>query len=98
MMPEHLASIMSDIAQKYQATFSELVGDALLEHNFPTIHMVGRASAHEPRLLELNWGDASAPKLCLVGKGVCFDSGGLDLKPSAGMRLMKKDMGALHML
>ncbi len=93
MMPEQLSMAMQTLAREYDAQFSEIVGDALLAENFPTIHMVGRASDHAPRLLELNWGDESAPKLCLVGKGVCFDSGGLDLKPTAGMRLMKKDMG-----
>lgn len=99
MMPQHLSEVMQTLAAKYDAQFSEVVGDELLAQNFPTIHMVGRASDHLPRLLELNWGDQSAPKLCLVGKGVCFDSGGLDLKPSAGMRLMKKDMGgAAHVL
>jgi leucyl aminopeptidase len=99
MMPEQLSSQMQDLASEFGAEFSEIVGDELLNQNFPTIHMVGRASVHEPRLLELNWGEESAPKLTLVGKGVCFDSGGLDLKPSAGMRLMKKDMGgAAHVL
>ena len=99
MMPEQLSAAMQTLAHEYHAQFSEIVGDQLLEKNFPTIHMVGRASDHAPRLLELNWGDESAPKLALVGKGVCFDSGGLDLKPSAGMRLMKKDMGgAAHVL
>lgn len=99
MMPQHLSAIMQTLADEYGAQFSEIVGDKLLDENFPTIHMVGRASVHEPRLLELNWGDESAPSLCLVGKGVCFDSGGLDLKPSSGMRLMKKDMGgAAHVL
>ena len=99
MMPEHLSVVMQELAREYHAQFSEIVGDELLNESFPTIHMVGRASDHEPRLLELNWGDKSAPKLTLVGKGVCFDSGGLDLKPSAGMRLMKKDMGdAAHVL
>ena len=99
MMPEHLSLTMQALASDFGAQFSEIVGDELLDENFPTIHMVGRASEHAPRLLELNWGDESAPKLCLVGKGVCFDSGGLDLKPSSGMRLMKKDMGgAAHVL
>lgn len=99
MMPEHLSVAMQTLAREYEAQFIEIVGDELLNENFPTIHMVGRASDHAPRLLELNWGDESAPKLCLVGKGVCFDSGGLDLKPTAGMRLMKKDMGgAAHVL
>lgn len=99
MMPEHLSAVMQTLAVEYNAQFTEIVGDELLNENFPTIHMVGRASEHAPRLLELNWGDESAPKLCLVGKGVCFDSGGLNLKPAAGMRLMKKDMGgAAHVL
>jgi len=99
MMPEHLATTMKALAVEHDAHFSEIVGDALLAENYPTIHMVGRASVHEPRLLDLTWGDATAPKLTLVGKGVCFDSGGLDLKPAAGMRLMKKDMGgAAHVL
>lgn len=99
MMPEQLSSAMEALASEFQAQFSEIVGDELLKQNFPTIHMVGRASTHAPRLLELNWGDESAPKVCLVGKGVCFDSGGLDLKPAVGMRLMKKDMGgAAHVL
>ena len=99
MMPENLSITMQTLAREYNAQFSEIVGDELLNENFPTIHMVGRASEHAPRLLELNWGDESEPKLCLVGKGVCFDSGGLNLKPAAGMRLMKKDMGgAAHAL
>ncbi len=99
MMPEQLSKTMQTLASEFDAQFSEIVGDDLLSENFPTIHMVGRASEHAPRLLELNWGDESAPKLCLVGKGVCFDSGGLDLKPSSGMRLMKKDMGgAAHVI
>ncbi len=68
-------------------------GDALLDENFPAIHTVGRASDRAPRLIDLIWGDVDAPKLTLVGKGVCFDTGGLDLKPAAGMALMKKDLG-----
>ncbi|MFT7418469.1 MAG: leucyl aminopeptidase [Reinekea sp.] len=99
MMPQHLASLMTTMATEFDADFSQLVGDELLAHNYPTIHMVGRASEHAPRLLDLSWGDPSHPKLTVVGKGVCFDSGGLDLKSAAGMRLMKKDMGgAAHAL
>ena len=99
MMPENLSEVMQKLASENNAVFSEIVGDDLLDQNFPTVHMVGRASCHAPRLLELTWGKESAPKLTLVGKGVCFDSGGLDLKPSSGMRLMKKDMGgAAHVL
>ena len=74
-------------------------GDALLERNYPTIHAVGRASVNAPRLIDLRWGRADAPKVTLVGKGVCFDTGGLDLKPAAGMLRMKKDMGgAAHVI
>src|SRR4029077_1861756 len=69
------------------------VGDELLTENFPLIHAVGRAAAKSPRLIELRWGDAKNPKVTLVGKGVCFDTGGLDIKPSSGMLNMKKDMG-----
>lgn len=99
MMPEHLAQTMSDLAEQFGADMSQLIGDELLEHNYPTIHAVGRASCHKPRLLDLTWGDEKHPKVTLVGKGVCFDSGGLDLKPKVGMRNMKKDMGgAAHVI
>ncbi|MGB1291002.1 MAG: leucyl aminopeptidase family protein, partial [Pseudoalteromonas sp.] len=84
MMPQHLSQVMADLATTYQGEFSEWVGDELLEQNYPTIHMVGRASENKPRLLDLKWGDKNAPLVTLVGKGVCFDSGGLDLKPSSG--------------
>ena len=70
-----------------------IVGDDLLEQNFPMIHAVGRAAAEAPRLLDLTWGRAGDPKITLVGKGVTFDTGGLDIKPRSGMLLMKKDMG-----
>ncbi|OHU85322.1 MULTISPECIES: leucyl aminopeptidase family protein [Pseudoalteromonas] len=99
MMPQHLAETMSELAERFDGKFTQLIGDELLEHNYPTIHMVGRASDNKPRLLDLVWGDDSHPKLTLVGKGVCFDSGGLDLKPASGMRNMKKDMGgAAHVI
>ncbi|KPH63457.1 cytochrome C oxidase subunit II [Pseudoalteromonas porphyrae] len=99
MMPQHLSQVMADLAQTYEGEFSEWVGDELLEQNYPTIHMVGRASENKPRLLDLHWGKKDAPLITLVGKGVCFDSGGLDLKPSSGMRNMKKDMGgAAHVI
>ncbi|MFC3034770.1 leucyl aminopeptidase family protein [Pseudoalteromonas fenneropenaei] len=99
MMPQHLAETMEELAERFGGQFSQLIGDELLEHNYPTIHLVGRASDNKPRLLDLRWGDENAPKLTLVGKGVCFDSGGLDLKPAAGMRNMKKDMGgAAHVI
>jgi leucyl aminopeptidase len=75
-----------------------IVGERLLAENYPTIHAVGRASLRAPRLVDIVWGEESAPKVTLVGKGVCFDSGGLDLKPSSGMRLMKKDMGGAAIL
>lgn len=93
LMPEHLAEAAQALSQEFGATFEQTVGDDLLAHNFPVIHAVGRASVHPPRLLDLRWGDPVHPKITLLGKGVCFDSGGLDLKPSSGMRLMKKDMG-----
>ncbi len=99
MMPQHISQQMQKLANEFGAHFSEVVGDDLLIENYPTIHMVGRASEHAPRLLDMSWGDDADPKLTLVGKGVCFDSGGLDLKPASGMRLMKKDMGgAAHVL
>ena len=99
MMPEQLAQAVADVANTYSAEFSQLTGAELLENNYPTVHAVGRASSNEPRLLDMHWGDPAHPKLTLVGKGVCFDSGGLDLKSANGMRLMKKDMGgAAHAL
>ena len=93
MGPEDMADVMAQLARSHHAEFKQWVGEELLTHNFPAIHAVGRASATPPRLLSLIWGDASHPKVTLVGKGVCFDSGGLDLKSSSNMRLMKKDMG-----
>ena len=99
MMPQHLGETMESLAAEFGAKVTQIVGDDLLTHNYPTIHMVGRASHNAPRLIDLTWGDEDAPKVTLVGKGVCFDSGGLDLKPGAGMRLMKKDMGgAAHVI
>lgn len=99
MMPEDLADVSSALAEQYGGSFSQIVGDELLATNYPTIHAVGRASVHQPRLLDIRWGRQGAPKVTLVGKGVCFDSGGLDVKPAAGMRHMKKDMGgAAHVL
>jgi len=99
MMPENLSEHMQALAQQFGGEFTEVVGDDLLTQNYPTIHAVGRASVHAPRLLDLRWGDQQAPKVTLVGKGVCFDSGGLNLKPGNFMRLMKKDMGgAAHVL
>lgn len=99
MMPVHLADVTEELAKEFDAEFSQIVGDDLLTHNYPTIHAVGRASCHQPRLIDLRWGNKDAPKVTLVGKGVCFDSGGLDVKPAAGMRYMKKDMGgSAHVL
>lgn len=99
MGPAHLADAAVDMGERFGARTRVLKGDELLARDFPAIHAVGRASSREPRLLELNWGDSDAPRLCLVGKGVCFDTGGLDLKTAAGMQLMKKDMGgAAHAL
>lgn len=97
--PQELAAILANLANEYHADFKQWVGDELLTCNFPAIHAVGRASAKAPRLLSLTWGNEKHPRVTLVGKGVCFDSGGLDIKPSSGMRLMKKDMaGAAHVI
>lgn len=93
MGPDELALAAQALAGKFGATYTCIVGDDLLKQNFPLIHAVGMASARAPRLIDITWGDASHPKVTLVGKGVCFDTGGLDLKPSSGMLIMKKDMG-----
>ena len=99
MMPQDLAAAASDLAAGHGARIRVVTGEALLDEGYPAIHAVGRASAHPPRLIDLTWGDPGAPRLTLVGKGVCFDSGGLDIKTASGMRLMKKDMGgAAHAL
>ena len=91
--PAELETAMRDLAVRHGAMFRSIVGDDLLAANYPLVHAVGRASDRAPRLLELRWGNESHPRITLVGKGVCFDSGGLDLKPAAAMLLMKKDMG-----
>ena len=93
MMPKDLAAAVSGLASGHGADVRVVTGQALLDEGYPAIHAVGRASAHRPRLIDLTWGDPRHPRLTLVGKGVCFDSGGLDIKPATGMRLMKKDMG-----
>ena len=99
MMPSHLSSAAQSLASEFGASFKETKGEELLQQNYPLIHAVGRASEHEPRLLQIEWGKASDPLLCIAGKGVCFDSGGLDIKNATGMRWMKKDMGgAAHAL
>jgi leucyl aminopeptidase len=91
--PAELAEAAIAVAKKAGAKHRLIEGDALIAENYPTIHAVGRASTRPPRLVDLRWGDKAAPKVTLVGKGVCFDSGGLDLKPASGMLNMKKDMG-----
>ena len=93
MGPETLEKAVRTLARAHKATVAVTMGDDLLKKNFPMIHAVGRASAQAPRLIDMAWGPKGAPKVTLVGKGVCFDTGGLDIKPSAGMLLMKKDMG-----
>jgi leucyl aminopeptidase len=95
MGPAALAAAVRLVAEQHDAGFKQTVGDALLKANLPTIHAVGRAAeaSRAPRLIELNWGKKGDPLVTLVGKGVCFDSGGLDIKSADGMRLMKKDMG-----
>lgn len=97
--PQELADAAAVLAKEFGATCTVIRGEALLERNFPAIHAVGRGSERPPCLADLRWGDEDAPKLTLIGKGVCFDTGGLDLKSSGNMRLMKKDMGgAAHVL
>ncbi len=93
MGPDELAQAAKHVAKQHGAKFSAIVGEDLLKKNFPAIHAVGRASTRAPRLIELNWGSSKHPKLTIVGKGVCFDTGGLDMKSADGMRQMKKDMG-----
>jgi leucyl aminopeptidase len=93
MGPGDLEAAVHELARRHKASFSAVTGDELLAGNLPMIHAVGRASTEAPRLLDLHWGPNNAPRVTLVGKGVCFDTGGLDVKPSSGMLLMKKDMG-----
>jgi leucyl aminopeptidase len=93
MSPADLADAVLDVARAHDAATSVIVGEDLLVRNYPMVHAVGRAAEVAPRLIDLTWGHEDAPKVTLVGKGVCFDSGGLDLKSSSGMLLMKKDMG-----
>ncbi len=97
--PAELEATAAELALEAGAAFSSIVGEALVEQGFPLIFAVGQASPRAPRLIELRWGEPDAPAVTLVGKGVCFDTGGLDLKPSSAMLLMKKDMaGAAVML
>jgi leucyl aminopeptidase len=94
--PAELATVARRLAERHQAAFQEWLGEDLLAANFPAVHAVGRAGGTAPRMLELRWAPrpgATFPRLTLVGKGVCFDSGGLDIKTGPGMALMKKDMG-----
>lgn len=93
MNPVALAEAAAGVAKAGGVRAKAIVGEALLKRNFPMIHAVGRAAALPPRLVDFHWGDPRHPRVTLVGKGVCFDTGGLDIKPSSGMLLMKKDMG-----
>ncbi len=93
MGPDQLEAAFRELAAHYKAEVTTIVGNDLLKENFPLIHTVGRASADAPRLLEMRWGKKGHRRITLVGKGVCFDTGGLDIKPASSMLLMKKDMG-----
>ncbi len=99
MGPSEFAALVVEIAKQYQAEVTQIIGEDLLKKNYASIYTVGRASDDAPRLVDLHWGNKQHPKVTLVGKGVCFDSGGLDIKPSSYMLLMKKDMaGGAHVL
>ncbi len=99
MTPVQLSKATQELAGKYNASYSEVTGDDLIDQKYPLIHAVGRASEYAPRLIRMEWGNSEHPLLCIAGKGVCFDSGGLDIKNAMGMRWMKKDMGgAAHAL
>jgi leucyl aminopeptidase len=91
--PEELEDAARSLATRHEASVTSIVGDDLLARNFPMIHAVGRASQRAPRLIDIAWGRKQAPRVTLVGKGICFDTGGLDIKPASGMLIMKKDMG-----
>lgn len=93
LKPEQLSKITKKVSDDFGANFEEYVGNGLLDANYPAVHAVGRASIAEPRLLSLKWGKEEHPLISIIGKGVCFDSGGLDIKPAPAMRYMKKDMG-----
>ena len=99
LLPGDLHDAARSLAARFGAQVSCITGDDLVANGYPAIHAVGRASTDPPRLVDLRWGDPAAPRVTLAGKGVCFDTGGLDLKAPSGMRLMKKDMGgAAHAL
>ena len=91
--PDGIEAAARQLADRHGAAFNSIVGDDLLKQNFPMIHAVGRASITPPRLIDFTWGKADAPRITLIGKGVAFDTGGLDIKPSSSMLLMRKDMG-----
>jgi leucyl aminopeptidase len=93
MGPAELESAAHDLATRHRATSRAIVGENLLSENFPLIHAVGRAADRAPRLIDIGWGDPANAKITLIGKGVCFDTGGLDIKTESGMLNMKKDMG-----
>jgi leucyl aminopeptidase len=93
MGPPELEEAARTLASRHGATMRAVIGDDLLKENFPLVHAVGRAAARAPRLIDIAWGDPGHPKITLIGKGVCFDTGGLDIKPESGMLNMKKDMG-----
>lgn len=97
--PTELGNEVRKMAEEFGAEYTEINGDALLDQNYPLIHAVGRASSRQPLLAELVWGKPKAPKITIIGKGIVFDTGGLDIKPGNAMLLMKKDMGgAAHAL
>ncbi len=99
MGPDQLYEATMDVAESFGASCSAIIGEDLLEENYPAVYAVGKGSDFLPHLIDLTWGNENHPKVTLVGKGVCFDSGGLDIKPAGNMRLMKKDMGgAAHTL
>ena len=93
MGPEEISNVVKQLAKEFDASIEELVGEELLENGYMGIYSVGKGSHREPRLVKLSWGDTSDPRVSIVGKGVAFDTGGLDIKPSSGMLLMHKDMG-----
>ena len=99
MGPAALEKSARDLAARFEADVSAVVGEDLLEKNYPMIHAVGRAAHEAPRLVEIEWGDPSHPRLAIIGKGITFDTGGVNMKSASGARLMKKDMGgAAHAL
>lgn len=99
MGPSEFADLAKKMSKEFDAKFTQIIGDDLLKKNYASVYTVGRASDDEPRLLDIRWGNVKHPKVTLVGKGVCFDTGGLDLKSAPYMLLMKKDMsGGAHVM